>query len=90
MAKEKKTISSSRPKKPKLSKDVKNSSNLRRLSRRPAHQFDFSNTIDDPIEIEEVEDPSEDSEQGSAYEEEASSEDNSQDTRSAPGETEMA
>ena len=41
------------------------------------HQFNFSNTIDDPIEIEEVEDLYEDSEQGSAYGEEASSENNS-------------
>ena len=50
MAKEKKTIFNSRPKKPKFSEDVKNSSNLRRSSCRPAHQFDFSNIVDDPIE----------------------------------------
>ena len=76
MAKKKKTTSSSRPKKPKLSEDVRNSSNLRWSSCRLAYQFDFSNTVDDPIEIEEVED-SKDSEQGSACGEETSSEDNS-------------
>ena len=62
MTKENKITSSSRPKKPKLSKDVKNSSNLRESSCTPTYQFDFSNTVDDPIEIKEVEDPSEDSE----------------------------
>ena len=67
---------------------MRNSSNLRRLSRRPAHQFDFSNTVDDPIEIEEVKYPFEDSEEGSACGEEASSEDNSQDTSSALDKTE--
>ena len=89
MAKDKKTTSSSRLKKLKLSKDVRNSSNLRWSSSRLAHQFNFSNTVDDPIKIEEVEDPSEDSKQGSVYGEEASSKDNSQDTSIAPGETEM-
>ena len=89
MAKEKKTTSSNRPKKPKLSEEVRNSSNLWRSLRRLAHHFDFSNTIDDPIEIEEVEDPFEDSEQGLACGEETSSEDNSHDTSSAPNETEM-
>ena len=65
---------------------MRNSSNLRRSLRRLGHQFDFSNTVDDPIEIE---DPSEDSEQGSACGEETSSEDNSQDISSALVETEM-
>ena len=91
MAEEKKTTSSSRPKKLKLSKDVRNSSNLRRSSRKLAHQFDFSNTVDHPIEIKEVEDSSEDREQGwSAYGVEASSEDDSQDTSSAPDKIETA
>ena len=67
---------------------MRNSSNLRWLYRRPAHQFDFSNTVDDPIEIEQVEDPSEDSVQGSAYGVEASSEDDSQDISSVPDEIE--
>ena len=67
MEKEKKTISNSRPKNPKLYEDVRNSSNLWRSLRRLTHQFDFSNTVDDPIEIEE----------GSTYGEETSSEDNS-------------
>ena len=58
------------------------------MSSKPAHQFDFSNTYDDLIEIEEVKDPSEDSEQGSTYGEETLSEDNSQDTSSAHDETE--
>ena len=84
MAEEKKTTSSSQPKKLKFFEDVRNYSNLRRLSRRPAHRFDFSNTVDDPIKVEEVEDPSEDSEQGPAYRAEASSEDDSQDISSAP------
>ena len=57
---------------------------------RPTHQFEFSNTVDDPIEIKEVEDPSEDSKQGSACGEETSSEDDSQDTSSAPDETKTA
>ena len=90
MAKEKKTISNSQPKKPKFSEDVKNFSNLRQSLRRPTNQFDFSNTVDDPIKIEEVEDPYEESEQGSACGEETSSEDSSHDTSSAPNETETA
>ena len=89
MTEEKNVASSSQPKKPKLSKDVRNSSNLWWSSRRPAHQFDFSNTVDDPIEVEEVEDPSEDSEQGLAFGEEASSEDDSRDTSSAPNEIDV-
>ena len=52
MAKKKPT-SSNRLKKPKLDSfnivDMRNSSNLRRSLRKPAYQFDFSNTIDDPI-----------------------------------------
>ena len=51
MVEEKKTISNSWPKKPKLFEDVRNSSNLRRSSHRPAYQFDFSNTIDDPSKL---------------------------------------
>ena len=89
MAEEKKTTPSSRPKKPKLFEDVRNSSNLRRLSRTAIHQFDFSKTIDDPIEVEEVKDPFEDSEQGSTYGVETLSEDDSQDTSSAPDEKKM-
>ena len=53
--------------------DVRNFSNLRQSSRKLAHQFDFSNIVDDPIEVKEVEDPSQDNEQGSAYGAEASS-----------------
>ena len=89
ITKEKKTTSSSQPKKPNLSEYVMNSSNLQRLSCRPSHQFDFSNTIDDPIKVEEVEDPSKDNEQGLAYEVEDSSEDDSQNISSAFNETEM-
>ena len=77
MIEEKKTTSSGQPKKPKLSKDLRNSSNLRRLSHRPTDQFDFFNTVEYPIEVKEVEDPSKDTEQGSAYGAEASSEDDS-------------
>ena len=51
------------------------------------HQFDLSNTVDDPIENEKVEDPSKGGNQGSTYGEETSSEDNSQDTSSALDET---
>ena len=72
MAEEENIASSSRLKKSKLLKDVKNSSNLWRSSCIPAHQFDFSNTINDPIKVEEVEDPSESSEQGSTFGEKAS------------------
>ena len=85
MAKEKKTISISRPKKLKLFEEVRNSSNLWRSSCRPVYQFDFSNIVDVPIEMK---DSSEDSEQGSTCGEETLSEDNSQDTSSAPDETE--
>ena len=67
---------------------MRNSSNLQRSSHRLAHQFDFSSIVDDPIEVEEVDDPSEDSEQGLAFGEEALSEDDSQDISSAPYETE--
>ena len=67
MAEEKKATSSSRSKKPNLSEDVRSFSNLRRSSCRLAYQFDFSNTVDDPIEVEEVKDSSKDCEQGSAY-----------------------
>ena len=52
-------------------------------------EFDFSNTVDDPIEIQEVEDPSKDGKQGSTCGEETSSEDNFQDTINAPDEIEM-
>ena len=67
---------------------MKNFSNLRRSLRIPSHQFDFSNTVDDPIEIEEVEDPSKECEKGLACGEETSSEDSSQDTSNALNETE--
>ena len=77
MTKEKKTTSSGQLKKPKLFEDVRNFSNLRWSLLIPTHQFDFSNTVNDPIEIEEVEDHSEDSEKGSACGDETSSEDNS-------------
>ena len=50
--------------------------------------FYFSNTINDPIEFEEVEEPFESSEQGSTFGEEASTEENFKDISSAPGETE--
>ena len=88
MAKEKKTTSSSWSKKPKLFEDVKSSSNLRLSLHKLAHQFDFSNPVDDPIEIEEVEYPLEDSEQGLACGEETSSVDSSQDNNSALDEIE--
>ena len=56
MVEEKKTTSNNWPKNPKLYEDVRNSSNLWRSSRKPSHQFDSSNIVDDPIEVEEVED----------------------------------
>ena len=86
--KEKNIASSSQPKKSKLLEHVRNSSNLRRSSRRPVHSFDFSNYVDDLIEVEEMDDPSETSDQGSTFGEEASSEDDSWDISSAPDETE--
>ena len=85
---EKNVASSSRPKKPKPSEYVRDSSILRRLLRRLAYQFDFSDTVDDPIEVEEVEDPSGDSEQGSIYGEGALGEDDSQDISSTHDKTE--
>ena len=51
----------------------------------PTHKFDFPNTVDDPIEVEEVEDPSENSEQELAFAEEASNEEDPSDISSAPG-----
>ena len=66
-------------------------SNLRRSSWRPVYQFEFSNTVDDPIEVEEMENPSESSEQASNFEEEVSSEEDLRDIGSVPGlETETA
>ena len=86
MAEENNVASSSRPKKPKSFEDVRNSSNVRWSSCRPTHQFVFSNTVDDPIKVEEMEDPSKDSEQRSAYGEEALNKDDYQDISSAPDE----
>ena len=70
MADEKNIASNSRLKKPELPEYVRYSSNLRQSSCRPAHH-DFSNTVDDPIEVEKVENPSKNSEQGSAFGEDA-------------------
>ena len=41
-----------------------------------AHLLEFSNTANNPIEVEEMGNPSERSEQGSTFKEEASSEEN--------------
>ena len=71
MAEENNIASSGQPKKSKLPEDVKTPSNLRRSLRRPTHHFDFSNTVDDLIEVEELEDPSESSEEWLAFGEEA-------------------
>ena len=71
MDEEKNIVSNSRPKKPKFPKNLRNPSNLRRFSRRSAHQFNFSNTVDDPKEVEEMEDPFESSKQELDFEGEA-------------------
>ena len=63
MAEEKNITSSSRPKKTKLPENVRTLSNLRRSSCQPVHQLVFSNNVDDPIKVEEMEDPYESSEQ---------------------------
>ena len=63
MVEEKNIASSSRPKKFKFPENVRTPSNLRHYSRRPVHQFDFSNTVNDPIKVEEMEDPFKSSEQ---------------------------
>ena len=76
MVEEKNIASSSRPKKSKLLENVRTPSNLRCSLRRPIHQFEFSNTVDDPIKVEEMEDPSKSSEQD-AFGEEASSKEGS-------------
>ena len=61
-------------------------SNLQRSSSRQIHQFEFSNTIDDPIEVEEMEDPSDSiNEQESTFGEEASSEEDSKAISCASG-----
>ena len=86
MAEEKNVASSSRPKKSKLPENMGTPSNLRHPLRRINHKFYFSNTVNDPIEVEEVEDPSKSSEL--AFGEEASSEENSKNISSAPGKIE--
>ena len=90
MTEEKNVASSCWPKKSKLLEDVRNSSNLRRSSHWLIHQFDLFNTIDDPIKIEEMEDPYESRENELAFGEEASSEEDFRDISNAAGETEMA
>ena len=74
----------------KVPQDVRNSSNLWRSLYGPTHQFDFSNTVDDPIKVKEVEDLSKSSEHGSAFGEEASREEDSKDISSALCETKTA
>ena len=63
MGEEKNIASSSRPKKSKFLENVRTPSNLWHYSCRPIHQFDFSNIVNDPIKVEEMEDPFESSEQ---------------------------
>ena len=77
MAEDKNIASNSRPKKPNLPKNVRTPSNVRCSSLRLANQFYFSNTIDNPIEVEEMEDPSESSKQESTFGKEALSEEDS-------------
>ena len=79
MIEEKNIASSSQPKNPKLHENVRTPSTLQHSLCRPVHQFDLSNTVDDPIEVEEMEDPFEYSEQESAFREKASSEEDSKD-----------
>ena len=52
-------------------------SNLRRSSRQIVHRLEFSNTINDPIEVEEMGNTPESSEQGFAYGVEALGEEDS-------------
>ena len=85
MAEKKNIGSSSWPKNSKLLKNVRTPSNLRDSLCRSVHQFEFSNTVDDLIEVEEMEDPSESSEQESTFREESSSEEDSKDISSSPG-----
>ena len=59
MVEEKNIASSSWPNKLKLLENVKTSSNLRCSLHLSVHQFEFSNIIDNPIEVKEMEDPSE-------------------------------
>ena len=85
MAEEKNIASNSRPIQSKFPKNVGTPSNLRRSLHRSAYQFDSSNTFNDPIEVEEVEDPSHSNLQESAFGEKALSEEDSKDSSSAPG-----
>ena len=85
MAEGKNIASNSRPKNPMLPKNVRNYSNLQCSLCRPVPQFDLSNTVGDPIEVEKMEDPFESGEQESAFGEEASSEEDSKDLNSALG-----
>ena len=63
MAKEKNITFNSWPKKPKFLENMRTPSNLQRSSCQLVNQFDLSNTVDDPIEPEEMGDPSKSSEQ---------------------------
>ena len=58
MAKEKIVASTSQPKKPKLFETVKVPSNLRRFFAPDVHLIDFFNTANNPIEVEDMENPS--------------------------------
>ena len=74
MVKEKNITSTSQSKKPKLLETVTIPSNLRRSSRSMVHLLEFSNIANNLIEVEEKGSLSKSNEQGSAFEEEASSE----------------
>ena len=83
MAKKNIVASTSQPKKPKLPEIVEIHSNLRRSSHRMVHRIEFSNTANDPIEVEEMGNLSESNEQGSAFGEEAPNEEDSRDVNNA-------
>ena len=74
MAKEKIIASTNQSNKPKLLETVKIPSNLRRSSLRMAHHLEFSNSDNNSIEVEEMGNQYESSEQGLTFEEAALSE----------------
>ena len=83
MAKKNIIASTSRPKKPKLPEILEIHSNLRRSSHQMVHRIEFSNTANDPIEVEEMGNLFESNEQGSTFGEEALNEEDSRDISNA-------
>ena len=81
MAKEKTATLTNRPKKPKLLETVNIPSNPRRSLCQMVHRFEFSNTANNLIEVEEIRNPSKINKHDLAIEEETSIEEDSRITK---------